>query len=92
MRARADHAVAEHEGAERELALLALHGELLVRVRVRARVRVRVRVRGRVRINQGYPSPNPTPNPINPNPDPNPNPNGELLRVAAGIDEAEPRE
>ena len=29
MRARADHAVAEHEGAERELALLAPHGELL---------------------------------------------------------------
>ena len=29
MLARADHAVAEHEGAERELALLAPHGELL---------------------------------------------------------------
>jgi hypothetical protein len=90
VRARADHAVAEHEGAKRELALLALHGKLLVRVRVRARARVRVRVRVRVRINQGYPSPNPKPNP-NPNPDPNPNPNGELLRVAAGVDEAEPR-
>ena len=89
MRARADHAVAEHEGAERELALLALHGELLVRVRVRARVRVRVWVRVRVRINQGYPSPNPKPNP---HPNPDPNPNGELLRVAAGVDEAEPRE
>ena len=89
MRARADHAVAEHEGAERELALLALHGELLVRIRVRARIRVRVWVRVRVRINQGYPSPNPKPNP---HPNPDPNPNGELLRVAAGVDEAEPRE